>query len=578
MDRITKSLLLEFQRNHELEQLDEPDAFERLGIFCTVSRELGEEFSLDQLCVGGGQDLGIDGLAVIVNGNLVTSTEEVDDLYDANRYIEARFVFVQTKAGRGFNAKEIGDFLWGVGEFFDEDSRAVVNDAIAQYREIQARVYEHSAHFRRGKPAIALYYVTTGRWLPDPNLAHRIESGRRQLEATNLFDDKEVKFHPVDADELYKLYQFTKNTISAEFTFPQRVPMPEMEGVKEAYLGVLPAIEYLQLVVDEAGMIRKSLFYDNVRDFQSYNPVNQGIQKTLRDSTARGRFAVLNNGVTIVAKALRATGNKIFIDDYQIVNGCQTTHVLYDELEALTGGAEDVLVPVRVICTTDENVTNSIITATNRQTEVREEDLHALSTFQRKLETYFASFDSPYIKLYYERRSRQYASVPEVNRSRIITPSTQIRAFASMFLDQPYRASRHFATLLKQRGTRIFSEEHQLEPYYASALAAYKLEVLFRNQTLGSKYKPARYVLMMILRYVLAGPQMPPLTANAMKAYTQPIIETLCNEQAAIQALQRCIAIIDDVTASIPEGRLDRDTARSQEYTALAQEKVIARL
>jgi AIPR protein len=87
--------------------------------------------------------------------------------------------------------------------------------------------------------------------------------------------------------------------------------MPDMEGVKEAYLGILPAIEYLQLVVDEAGMIRKSLFYDNVRDFQSYNPVNQGIQKTLRDSTARGRFAVLNNGVTIVAKALRATGNKI---------------------------------------------------------------------------------------------------------------------------------------------------------------------------------------------------------------------------------------------------------------------------
>ena len=63
-----------------------------------------------------------------------------------------------------------------------------------------------------------------------------------------------------------------------------------------------------------------------------------------------------------------------------------------------------------------------------------------------------------------------------------------------------------------------------------------------------------------------------------MKAYTQPIIETLCNEQAAIQALQRCTAIIDEVTASIPEGRLDRDAARSQEYTALAQEKVIARL
>jgi len=85
-----------------------------------------------------------------------------------------------------------------------------------------------------------------------------------------------------------------------------------------------------------------------------------------------------------------------------------------------------------------------------------------------------------------------------------------------------------------------------------NGVTAYKLEVLFRNQTLGSKYKPARYVLMMVLRYVLAGPQMPPLTANAMKAYTQPIIETLCNEQAPIQALQRCTAIIDEVTAQFP--------------------------
>jgi hypothetical protein len=102
--------------------------------------------------------------------------------------------------------------------------------------------------------------------------------------------------------------------------------------------------------------------------------------------------------------------------------------------------------------------------------------------------------------------------------------------------------------------------------------------VLFRNQTLASEYKPARYVLRMILRYLLAGPQSPPLTANAMKTYTYPIIETLCDEQGAIQALRRSIAVIDDVTASIPEGRLDRDTVRSQEYTALAQEKVIAHL
>jgi hypothetical protein len=140
-----------------------------------------------------------------------------------------------------------------------------------------------------------------------------------------------------------------------------------------------------------------------------------------------------------------------------------------------------------------------------------------------------------------------------------------------MFLDEPHRASRHFTTLLKQRGTRIFSDGHQLEPYYASALASYKLELLFRNQTLASKYKPARYVLMMILRYLVAGPDMPKLTANAMKAYTQPIIHTLSDDYRANRAFRYCTGIVDDVTATMPEVRLDRDTVRTQEFTMSAR-------
>lgn len=36
----------------------------------------------------------------------------------------------------------------------------------------------------------------------------------------------------------------------------------------------------------------------------------------------------MNNGVTIVASSVRPAGQEIFIRDFQIVNGCQTSNVL----------------------------------------------------------------------------------------------------------------------------------------------------------------------------------------------------------------------------------------------------------
>jgi hypothetical protein len=61
----------------------------------------------------------------------------------------------------------------------------------------------------------------------------------------------------------------------------------------------------------------------------------------------------MNNGITIIAKTLRSTGNRIYIEDYQIVNGCQTSHVLYDQRSNLD---QSVLVPLRVIASRDSSL------------------------------------------------------------------------------------------------------------------------------------------------------------------------------------------------------------------------------
>src|SRR5664280_3886813 len=93
------------------------------------------------------------------------------------------------------------------------------------------------------------------------------------------------------------------------------------------------------------------------------------------ESGANDRFVLMNNGVTMITRGLRTTGDRFFVQDFQIVNGCQTTHVLHGLWDKLP---DTVRVPFRLIHTQDENVIESVIRATNRQTEVKDDMFFAM--------------------------------------------------------------------------------------------------------------------------------------------------------------------------------------------------------
>jgi AIPR protein len=568
MDRVTKSYLEEFRVEQSLGEMPESDVFEFFADYCVVSNLYDEEFDAADVHVGGEDDLGIDGLAIIVNGVLINSVDEAEDLLDLNGFLDVKFVFVQAKTSSGFSGEQIANFLDGVDEFFEENPTQPVNEQIANARAIMTWLYTKSVKFTRQKPVLALAFVTTGSWQDDERLTARIQIRRKRLQDTGLFH--EVVFDAMGANEIQEAYQRSKNNVTVEFSFANKVLLPEIEGVAEAYLGVLPAKEYMALITDDSGNIRKPLFYDNVRDFQGDNAVNREIKQTLQNAEGQQRFAVLNNGVTVVTRGLRTTGNKFVVTDYQIVNGCQTSHVLFDAKDHL---GEEAHVPLKVISTEDEDIINAIITATNRQTEVTAEDLYAMSAFQKRLEALFAAYPDKK-KLYYERRSKQYASVPGVEKVRIISKTLQVRAFAAMFLDDAHRAARYYSDLRAQVGTKIFNENHKLEPYYVSAYAYYKLEFLFRNNALPNYYKPARFHLQMALRHLIGGPDMPALTANQASSYSNKIAEVLWSDEKAADAFKEAVQVIDVALAGQP---LTRDVVKTQGFTDLVKTAAAAR-
>lgn len=570
MDRITSALLNEYSTENSIEALPEEARFERFASYLAVSPHIVDTFDTADIATGSGADTGIDAVATVVNGTIVTDAELVPELVQTNGYLDVSFLFVQAERSANFEAAKIGTFGFGVTDFFKEAPTLPRNQAIREAAAVMNEVYRYSARFTRGNPICRLYYVTTGNWQDDPNLVARRQAVIEDLRETRLFRD--VAFSCLGADEVQKLYNQSRNAIARDFTFADKTVLPEMPGVSEAYLGVLPAPDFLALLQDDSGNLIKTLFNDNVRDWQDYNSVNAEIRTTLITPEIKTRFALMNNGVTIIAKTLRATGNRFHIEDYQIVNGCQTSHVLYDYRLQID---RTVMVPLRLIATQDEDVIAAIVKATNRQTQVKEEQLIALNDFQKKLEAFFAAYDQPR-RLYYERRSRQYDTIAAVEKTRVITLSNLIRAYAGMILEEPHRTTRNFKALTEKVGAEIFGADHKAEPYYLAAVALYKLEYLFRNGTIDSKYKPARYHILLAIRLLMSSERPPRPNSRDAAKYAEGLCNILWDANSSDVLFGHAVEIIDRVA----KGDLNRDNIRTQPFTQAvieaARDQVVA--
>lgn len=556
MDKIVASLLEVYTAENGIEQHSEEVRFEYFLNHLLIDRSLPEVTEVDLLHTGGGNDTGIDGFAVIVNGSLCTTTEDINAAAEMNGYVDAHFIFVQSKRTSGFSATEIGTFLFAVKDFFQDDPQLPGNDRIVESRELQKAVYEHIARMHRGLPTISMYYATTGRWQEDANLTSRVNSGCDDLQNLNLFSN--IKFEPIDAKAIHKLYQVSQSKSKADFQFRERIVLPDIPEVEQAYLGVVQASEFVSMIQDEYGELNRFLFYDNVRDFQGENQVNKSIKDTL-EGTGRSRFPIMNNGITIIAKSLIAAGNRFTIEDFQIVNGCQTSHILFDAKDQLT---DDVYVPIKVIHTKNEDLVSQVIRATNNQTKVRQEQLYALSEFQKQLEAYYASFE-PASRLYYERRSRQYNGVPGVEKVRIVSLSQQLRCFAAMFLDEPHRGH-YTAALVGYIGDKVFRDDHKMLPYYLSAFALYKLEYYFRSGQIEAAYKPARYHMLQCIRYAHFDGQLPAFRSNEIDRLSQSLCNCLWDDAQAIDLFNQACTVID---AAAGTRALERSLIKTQRFT-----------
>lgn len=476
----------------------------------------------NQVAVGGAGDGGLDAVAILLNQTLVRSMEDVDAFLQPNRRFNVEFIFVQAKLSKNFHTADIGHFADGVKSFFDfkNDSSVTWNSELTALRTISKHLlYETTWH---RNPDCYLYYVNTGKWQQPQDPTQRIDQKKQDLEELHLFD--KVHLTPIDSDTLKSICRDLKYSAEKDIEFPNCATFPEIEGVQQAYIGLLSGDQYIRLISQEDGSLNRDLFYNNIRDFQGDNAVNEEIHQTISSDEDRKNFPLMNNGITIVARSINRTGNRFKIADYQIVNGCQTSHVLHLNN---TNVDSDVFIPTKLVATEDSRIIDDIIKANNRQTEIKPEAWESLTPFHKELEEFYLSkpapFDGNERKVYYERRSKQYF-FDQIPPSRIVTLPRQIQSFIGMFLNEPHSHHRYYGELLKSYDKKLFVDGHKLEPYYTSGVTLLAVEQLGDLQERGlSQYK---YHILMLLRVQISG-QLPPLNSNRLVEYCSKILDCL---------------------------------------------------
>lgn len=546
-DLILQSYVSSFASSHGFHESKADGQFEHFLNYCIVARDYQGSFDVEDLSTG--RAMGIDGLAILVNDQLVISPTEIDGV--ARSRLDARFVFMQAKTSPTLDLGEFLKFLTAVEQFFQLRS-GYSGHALETWLDLKDKIYKQAIKFDEN-PKLTLIYGYPGLLQKASHITQQKDAFISRLKLTGLFRDVEVEIF--DGDKLKSIYRGLSNKITRQISFDKHTILPRIPGVKRAFIGILPCNEYLRLICNDDKKLMRNVFYDNVRDFQGNNPVNREIMETINGEDDGGRFFVLlNNGVTIVAKSINPVGTDFTVRDFQVVNGCQTSHILYNNQDCLSG---DEFITVKLIETDDVELTNKITKATNRQTAVTLEAFAGLKQFHKELEAFYASFPLEQ-RLYYERRSGQFDGEQSVTQSLVISIPNQIKAFVSIFLEEPHQIHFYYGKLLEDYSTgensRLFNDQHDTYPYYMASWLAYLLNAKLRKGG-DSEFKRWRYHLALMMRAIIGG----------------PFVINRLNDK------KYCKAYCENIASALSDkGRFDRTFAQAQQL--LSKEAAVRKL
>lgn len=534
LNKILMGILNDFKRDYLFEDMAVSKEFEYLVNYLIISKFHPDAFidrgDLSRVVVDEKSQFGLDAMAFIVNGNLVLGKDDIVT-YAKSKKLDVDILFIQTKTEEKC---DIGDLLKTIQatKNFLKDFAVVTekNENIINAKEIYDELfkYDNFKYCTTQSPRCHIYYVTAANeW--DRNQVETICISAKEEITSSLSDIKDAEVRVLGKQYIIDNYRELKNNISVQVSLKNCITLEKINGVKEAYVGYLTGDDFLKIICDKDGEIRRKIFYENVRDYQGLeNSVNKEIRETIINDSTRGQFILLNNGVTIITKSVTSLGSYEYeLSNFQIVNGCQTSNEIYNCKQHVS----DIFVPVKIIYTTDIDIISSIVKATNRQSPVPEEAFVALDKYHKNLQMLFSerSKEMP-LGMFYERRSGEEDDIKDkMGAYQIVTLHGMIRAFVSVYLQKPNIVyGTNPANILKKYKKQLFCYYHKEEVYYIASYFFVKFVNMRQCKLLNNScYQLRFYVIMVARAFILGTLDVPKLDSRAMENENKRLLERL---------------------------------------------------
>lgn len=521
MHRIVKAHLESFVKSFGLEADEEAIQFEKFATYCVISNRFSAAFDLDDVVTSPG-DEGIDGIAVVIDETVTTSAEDTQAIFAApRRNHDVDVLFIQAKRSEAFDLGDFLKFKEGILRFTTQTPYAASDEVLKDARQMFDVILNEVPKVRQGKPSLTARFITTGLYQKPAALETALNDFRTQLAELGLFHETDIRF--VDRDELTRLWVGTYSGINASLQTFSTAALPNITGIDEAYLAVVRANDFVvNLLLTEDGNLRTQVFEENVRSFLGHdNPVNQSISATLK-SVAASRFPVLNNGITIVSPDVKLQGNTLHLTNFQIVNGCQTSNVLFENRNVLG----DIMVNVKVVETQLEDVFSELVRATNSQSKVEDTQFLSLRPIIKRVEQYFNTYEGSESRLYLERRDRQYVG-QDIPATRIFSLHNAAKCVAAMYCNRPELAARYPKTMYEELTEIIFAEATKEEVFYAACISMYRFSLLVSNSSIPQNMKRFKWHMLPLIRAKICGKDAVQLNSKQAAQGAQKIVEIM---------------------------------------------------
>lgn len=563
MNPVIKSQTRSFQDEHGLQGLSPSEAFEAYTIYAVLAGQLSYPVNAIDAHLKG-DEFGLDGVAILIEGKLAQDTDDatalLNDVFDP----DIEFIFFQSKTSSSYDYDygDIGKFFDGIEQFISGELSGE-SDQLDDLIAVKDLIYEEAVSKRN--PGIRIYYATTGNYDQPDKIENLLERRMRTLKSLSIFDLNRMHLEMLGAEKLQAFYRSAKRSSKAKIEFPRQTALPKNSKVEQGYVGYIAASEIVRMVqvTNETGDIigiNRYVFFDNVRDYNEKSALNQKISSTLTADEGPD-FVFRNNGVTVIAKSIHRTADEFIIEDYQIVNGCQTTNIIFQNRKNVDG----VFVPFRLIGTNNDEFISSIIVGTNSQNQIKSEQFIALLPFVKNLEEYCRSTEES-VRLFIERRESQYQH-ESIERSRIISLPILMKTVSATISGQPNRSARDYKKLLKDNEKNLFTELSDVQIYHSSAYLYYKLEFLWRNGRIDASLKIYRfYILWAAFREATDNADLlKPMNSSKSASYAEKIIAFAKDEDNFRAAIERYGTGFEKVVATFSSENREklRDAIRS---------------